>query len=174
MSARLKGRNPPRAFQHLPAMTGIPVRNLLPSVSPSLRLWESKPSHPAKYVSLGLTQQPVSLRAADCKRADPRHGWYLPSARPVSGIGKPAEEQMRFRHCHTPSKEAGPPYAEHVYGTAIPPRLPAQSLTARRTTKEAPPLSVCRVWRRRGTGLVVSCHPLSTWRQQDRGQTQRL
>lgn len=77
-------------------------------------------------------------------------------------------------HCHTPSKKAGPPYAEHVYGTAIPPRLPAQSLTARKTTKEAPPLSVCRVWRRRGTGLVVSCHPLSTWRQQDRGQTQRL
>lgn len=40
----------PKGGQHLPAMTGIPVRNLLPAVSPSLRLWKSKPSHPAKYV----------------------------------------------------------------------------------------------------------------------------
>lgn len=118
--------------------------------------------------SLSPSGQPIaSVRIPATAGIYHRHGR-------LSGIGKPAEEQMRFRHCHTPSKEAGPPYAKHVYGTAIPPRLPAQSLAARRTTKEAPPLSVCRVWRRRGTGLVVSCHPLSIWRQQDRGQTQRL
>ena len=120
------------------------------------------------------------------------HNSLSPSGQPIASVRIPATTGIYHRHgrCRASAslqknrcvsvtvihraRKQGPPYAKHVYGTAIPPRLPAQSLTARRTTKEAPPLSVCRVWRRRGTGLVVSCHPLSIWRQQDRGQTQRL
>ena len=153
---------------------GFPcVTSFQPAISHCL--WESRCS-PSNKVRCPL------VFAASCFHPGGRLQACGPSVRLVftnstAGVGhrQACRRTDAFpAHCHTPSKEAGVPYAKHVYGTAIPPRLPAQSLTARRITKEARPLSVCRVWRRRGTGLVVSCHPLSIWRQQDRGQTQRL